>query len=294
MNVERVGDIACGVGESPVWDAGSRAWHWVDIPAQRIWRLDATGVLRHWDTAEMPACIALRAGAHGGGFIAGMESGIFALQLGEDGAVAAERLGTPPELGPGMRFNDGRCDRQGRFWSGTLWMDAAAANPAGCLYRYDANGLSSPIVTGLVTQNGLAWSPDGRIMYLSDSHPTRQRIWAFDYDVDVGVPYGRRLFVDMHDFPGRPDGATVDADGCYWIAGNDGGCLLRFTPSGKLDRQLPLPVSKPSMACFGGPDLDTFLVTSIAPGYTAHDACAGAVLLVKPGVCGLPETPFGG
>lgn len=295
MNVTRVGDIACTVGESPVWDAASGAWHWVDIPARRIWRLDAAGQLRHWDTAEMAACIALRAGSSsGGGFIAGMESGVFALQLHDDGTVGAERLAAPPELGSGMRFNDGRCDRQGRFWSGTMWMDAAAARPSGCLYRYDADGISAPVVTGLVTQNGLAWSPDGRTMYLSDSHPTRQLIWAFDYDVDAGLPHDRRLFVDMHAHPGRPDGATVDVDGCYWIAGNDGGCLLRFTPAGKLDRRIDLPVSKPSMACFGGPDLDTFLVTSIAPGFTADDACAGAVLLVEPGVRGLPETPFSG
>jgi sugar lactone lactonase YvrE len=219
MKVERVGAVSCTVGESPVWDAAARAWYWVDIPARRIWRLAADGALRHWDTHEMPACIALRGAGPGGPvdgsvarFVAGMESAIFALQLGADGTVAAERLAAPPELGPGMRFNDGRCDRQGRFWSGTLWMDAAAARPAGCLYRYDADGLSRPIVSSLVTQNGLAWSPDGRTMYLSDSHPTRQRIWAFDYDIDVGVPFNRRLFVDMHDHPGRPDGATVDAD----------------------------------------------------------------------------------
>jgi sugar lactone lactonase YvrE len=108
------------------------------------------------------------------------------------------------------------------------------------------------------------------------------------------VPTQRRLFVDMNAYPGRPDGATVDADGCYWIAGNDGGCLLRFTPAGKLDRKLELPVSKPTMACFGGPGLDTLLVTSIAPGFTPDDAGAGGVYLVKPGVRGLAETPFGG
>jgi sugar lactone lactonase YvrE len=237
----------------------------------------------------MVACIAVHAD---GGFVAGMESGIFHLRLNDDGTVAAERLAAPDGIGPGMRFNDGRCDRDGRFWSGTMWMDMAAARSIGRLYRYDGAGLSAPQVDGLVTQNGLAWSPDGATMYLSDSHPTRQLIWAFDYDRDAGVPSNRRLFVDMNGHPGRPDGAAVDADGCYWIAGNDGGCLLRFTPQGQLDRRLDLPVSKPSMPCFGGPDLDTLLVTSIAPGFTPDDARAGAVLLVRPGVRGLPETPF--
>jgi sugar lactone lactonase YvrE len=239
----------------------------------------------------MVACIAPRAD---GGLIAGMETGLFAVALLDDGTVRAERLAAPDGLGPGMRFNDGRTDRQGRFWSGTMFMDMAAASPVGQLYRYDARGLSAPVVGGLVTQNGLAWSPDGRTMYLSDSHPTRRCVWSFDYDVDAGVPHDRRLFVDMATYAGRPDGATMDSDGCYWVAGNDGGSLLRFAPDGKLDRELHLPVAKPSMPCFGGPALDTLLVTSIVQPGREDDALAGAVLLVRPGVRGVPEVAFGG
>jgi sugar lactone lactonase YvrE len=290
--VEHIAGVACAVGESPVWHAEEQAWYWVDIPARRIWRLDhASGATRHWTADEMVACIAPRAA---GGLIAGMETGIFAVDLRADGTVRAERLAAPPELAPGMRFNDGRTDRQGRFWSGTMWMDMAAALPIGRLYRYDAAGLSAPLVSGLVTQNGLAWSPDGRTMYLSDSHPTRRRVWTFDYDVDAGVPHNRRLFADMAEYAGRPDGATMDSDGCYWVAGNDGASLLRFTPAGKLDRELALPVAKPSMPCFGGPDLDTLLITSIVQPGREDDALAGAVLLVRPGVRGVPEAPFGG
>ena len=289
--VERVDGVRCAVGESPVWHALDAAWYWVDIPARRIWRLDhATGATRHWTAHEMVACIAPRAN---GGLIAGMETGIFAVDLRDDGTVRAERLAAPPELAPGMRFNDGRTDRQGRFWSGTMWLNMANALPIGRLYRYDAHGLSAPLVAGLVTQNGLAWSPDGTTMYLSDSHPTRRRVWAFDYDVDAGVPHDRRLFVDMAGYAGRPDGAAMDAHGCYWVAGNDGGSLLRFTPGGSLDRELALPVAKPSMPCFGGPDLDTLLVTSIVQPGCEDDALAGAVLLVRPGVRGVPEVPFG-
>ncbi|WP_036168533.1 SMP-30/gluconolactonase/LRE family protein [Massilia sp. 9096] len=286
-------EVRCAVGESPVWHAQEAAWYWVDIPARRIWRLDhASGALRHWTAAEMVACIAPRAR---GGLIAGMETGLFALDLDDDGSVAATGLATPPELEPGMRFNDGRTDRQGRFWAGTMWLDMAAARPAGKLYSYSREaGLSAPLVDGLVTQNGLAWSPDGRTMYLSDSHPSRRMVWAYDFDVDAGIPGNRRVFVDMAAYVGRPDGATVDADGCYWVAGNDGGSLLRFTPAGKLDRELPLPFAKPSMPCFGGPDLDTLLVTSIpAPG-RQDDPDAGAVVLLRPGVQGLLETMFAG
>lgn len=292
--VHRVAAPACKVGESPLWHAGEQAWYWTDIPARTVWRLDAIdGAAACWPMPEMVACMAPRAG---GGLVAGMESGVFRLALQPGGAVGAERLAAPAasELTAGMRFNDGRCDRQGRFWSGTMFMDMAAARADGRLYRYDGRGLSAPVVSGLLTQNGLAWSPDGRTMYLSDSHPQRQLVWAFDYDIDDGVPSGQRLFVDMNLHPGRPDGATVDADGCYWTAANDAGLLLRFTPDGRLDRRIALPMAKPSMPCFGGPHLDTLLVTSIDPAGAAKpdDDWAGATVMLRPGVQGLPETPF--
>jgi sugar lactone lactonase YvrE len=290
--IERVGDLRCTVGESPAWSAPDNAWYWTDIPAKTIWRLDASsGALRSWNTPEMTACIALDSR---GGLIAGMETGIFSLTLGDGDIVTATRLAAPPaeELTPEMRFNDGRCDRQGRFWAGTMFRDMGAARPDGRLYRYDAQGLSKAVVSELVTQNGVAFSPDGRTMYLSDSHPTRRMVWAFDYDIDDGVPHNRRVFADLSGHTGRPDGATIDADGCYWVAGNDGGCLLRFTPQGLLDRTVALPMAKPSMCCFGGAGLDTLLVTSIDPGQGAGGALAGAVLLLRPGVMGVAETPF--
>ena len=290
--MERVNGVACTVGESPLWNAAESAWYWVDIPARRVWRLDgATGAARYWTTSEMVACIA----AHKeGGLIAGMESGIFSLELGEAPAAVELKLATPEQgLGPGLRFNDGRCDRQGRFWAGTMFMDMSAARDDGKLFRYDAHGLSAPIVSGLVTQNGLAFSPDGRTMYLSDSHPSRRLVWAYDYDVDAGMPHNRRVFVDMNGQTGRPDGAAMDADGCYWICGNDGGYIDRYTPDGKLDRRVDVPMLKPAMCSFGGKDLDTLIVTSIASGKPEDAEWGGSVILLRPGVQGVVETPFG-
>ncbi len=292
--VERIADIRCSVGESPLWCAEEGAWYWVDIPAGAIWRLDAaSGTVRSWQTEEMVGCIALK---QSGGLIAGMETGIFSLELGADGTVMHEKLGCPADHPrPGMRFNDGRCDRQGRFWSGTMFMDIGANRPEGHLYRHTSRqGTSAPMVSGLLVQNGLAWSPDGKTMYLSDSHPLRQLIWAFDFDVDDGVPTKQRLFADMNSYPGRPDGAAVDSDGCYWTCGNDGGCLLRFTPEGKLDRRIPLPFAKPSMCSFGGDNLETLLVTSISVGKPEGDEWGGAVILLCPGVTGVAEQRFGG
>jgi sugar lactone lactonase YvrE len=290
MEFMRVDGVHCATGESPMWHAGQQAWYWVDIPARRIWRLEhASGALRHWQAPEMVACIAADSK---GGLIAGMETGIFRLVLDEDGTAYAMRLAAPPEseLGEGMRFNDGRCDRQGRFWSGTMFMDMGAARAIGGLYRYSAGeGLAGPFVSGMLTQNGLAWSPDGRTMYLSDSHPKRRMVWAFDYDLDTGTPSNQRVFVDLNGQVGRPDGAAVDADGCYWTCANDGGVLQRYTPQGQLDREIALPMAKPSMCAFGGPELDTLLVTSIDPGTGGE---AGTVVLLRPGVMGVAETPF--
>jgi sugar lactone lactonase YvrE len=292
MEIQRIPGVHCATGESPFWHAAQVARYWVDIPARRIWRMDhASGALRNWLAPEMVACIA--AGA-GGSLVAGMETGIFRLQLGEDGLAQASRLAAPPdaELGEGMRFNDGRCDRQGRFWSGTMFMDMGAARAVGGLYSYSGEqGLRGPVVSGMLTQNGLAWSPDGRTMYLSDSHPLKRTVWAFDYDVDSGTPHKQRVFLDLSGQKGRPDGAAVDADGCYWTCANDGGLLQRFTPAGQLDREIALPMAKPAMCAFGGPALDTLLVTSIDPG-TGGDA--GSVVLLRPGVQGVAETPFAG
>ena len=290
MDIQRLEGVHCATGESPTWNAREAAWYWVDIPARRVWRLDhASGVARNWEAPEMVACVAC---ADDGSLVAGMETGIYRLQLGEDGKVQATLLGAPPksELGEGMRFNDGRCDRQGRFWSGTMFMDMGAARAVGGLYSYSAqDGLVGPVVSNMLTQNGLAWSPDGRTMYLSDSHPQVRTVWAFDYDIATGTPSNQRVFADLSKQKGRPDGAAVDAEGGYWSCANDAGLLQRFTPDGKLDREIALPMAKPSMCAFGGPELDVLLVTSIDPG-TGGDA--GSVVLLKPGVKGVAETPF--
>ncbi|CAN5371654.1 SMP-30/gluconolactonase/LRE family protein [soil metagenome] len=291
---ELVIDARCGTGESPVWRIGEQALYWVDIPARQLHRISAVdGAHTSWTGPEMLACIAARAGRPGE-WIAAMESGLFAVAPQPDGTIATTPLATVAHAMHGMRFNDGRCDRQGRFWAGTMLMDMAAARPVGRVYRYQADVNAEAALRlqfdGLIVPNGLAFSPDGRTMYLSDSHPDAQQIWAFDYDVDSGTPHHRRLFVDMKLLPGRPDGAAMDAEGCYWICGNDAGLVHRFTPDGRLDRSLAVPVKKPAMCAFGGAGLDTLYVTSIRPGGDLSDQpLAGGVFALRPGVTGLPE-----
>jgi sugar lactone lactonase YvrE len=189
-----------------------------------------------------------------------------------------------------MRFNDGRCDRQGRLRAGTMVADMGLAARAGRLYALEREGLRE-LQDGFITPNGMAFSPDGRIMYLSDSHPQVRTVWACDYDTATGTPGPRRLFTDFAGIPGRPDGAAVDADGCYWVCGNDAGLVHRFTPDGRLDRSLAVPVKKPAMCAFGGAGLDTLFVTSIRPEgiALADQPLAGGIFALRPGVPGLPE-----
>lgn len=287
---ERLGDMLCEVGESPVWHPAEQALYWTDIPARRLWRYHPSrGQARQWALPEMAGCIAMR----GDGWLAAMESGLYALPALAPGqpAPAATLLARATHAEPAMRFNDGRCDRQGRFWAGTMALDMARGRDSGRLYRYAGGRLDAPLPLALVVPNGMAFSPDGRTMYLSDSHPDRQTVWAFDYDVDAGLPHRRRVFIDR--LPaGRPDGAAVDQDGCYWICGNDAGVVYRYTPDGRLDRSLPLPVAKPAMCAFGGPGLDTLFITSIRPPAAADDALDGAVLALRPGTRGLEEPAY--
>ncbi|WP_144161778.1 SMP-30/gluconolactonase/LRE family protein [Paraburkholderia sp. BCC1885] len=302
--VAAAGATPATVGESPVWHAQEGAFYWVDIVARKIIRLHLeSGVRAEWILPQRVACLAF---GHDGGLLAGLETGLFAVTLSAAGEAISEaasaqplpaqirKLAAPSFPLPDMRFNDGRCDRQGRFWAGTMVQDNPTARAAGELFRFDTAGtLSAPVIDGLIVQNGLAWSPDGATMYLSDSHTSQRLVWTFDYDGETGEPRNRRIFADLHHYVGRPDGAAMDADGCYWICANDAGRVLRFTPQGKLDRQIELPAMKPSMCAFGGRELDTLFITTIRPDAGANES-DGHVFAVRPGVTGYAETPYGG
>jgi len=292
MTAELLVDAHNATGECPVWQVAEQALYWVDIPAQRLHRWTPAGALDSWRAPEMLACIAAR---ERGGWLAGLESGLFTLQPAASGELSGARLVTLDHAQPAMRCNDGRCDRQGRFLVGTMVQDMAQGIPAGRLYSHTAGEGARLLLDDLIVPNGLALSPDGRTLYLSDSHPSRQVIWAFDYDPDSGTPSSRRLFVDMNAHPGRPDGAAVDVDGCYWICGNDAGLIHRFTPDGRLDRSLAVPVKKPAMCAFGGRHLDVLFVTSIRPdGDLTDQPLAGGLFALDPGVQGLAEPVFAG
>ncbi len=283
-------DVQNSTGESPVWHAPEQALYWVDIPARQLHRYQLhSGQHQTWTAPEMLACMVRGAGTGASAWVVAAESGLFAMDASDDDALGFARIASATHAMPGMRFNDGRCDRQGRFLAGTMLMDMAAAKSVGAIYQLQANGTLRELLSGFITPNGMAFSPDGRTMYLSDSHPSVRQVWAYDYDSALGVPSKPRPFIDMAGFAGRPDGAAMDTDGCYWICGNDAGLVHRYTPAGVRDMSVSVPVAKPAMCAFGGADMRTLYITSIRPTGSS-EALAGGLFAVRlPHVQGQPE-----
>ncbi len=284
------------VGECPVWSVAEQALYWVDIEGRRIHRFDwVSQTQQSWNTPERIGCIALiDQMGRAGGLVAAMETGIFELKFLPSPQVNVRLLAGVTHPIANMRFNDGRCDASGRFWVSTMCMDMSLTAQVGAVYCLDEEGLSAAKVAGLITPNGMAFSPDGRSYYLSDSHPTVQKIWVFDFESDTATLSCRRQFLDMMSLPGRPDGAAVDVNGCYWICGNDAGLVHQFSSMGELLRSIPVPVAKPSMCAFGGPNLDLLFITSILPATVAPEQTGlnGAVFALDAGVRGLVEPTF--
>jgi sugar lactone lactonase YvrE len=289
LTAELLLGVQNSTGESPVWQAGEQALYWVDIPAKQLHRYQTqTGAHHLWAAPEMLACMVRGAGADQ--WIAGAESGLFALDTSRDDSLGFARVASVDHALPDMRFNDGRCDRQGRFLAGTMLMDMAAAKSVGSIYQLQQGGVLRELLSGFITPNGMAFSPDGRTMYLSDSHPAVRQVWAYNYDTEQGLPFNRRPYIDMSGFAGRPDGAAMDTDGCYWICGNDAGLVHRYTPQGVLDMSVRIAAAKPAMCAFGGTDMRTLFITSIRPGGSAADTPDGGVFVIHlPHVQGCPE-----
>jgi sugar lactone lactonase YvrE len=273
------------VTECPVWDAARRRLHFVDIHGLRIVSIDwDSGALSEIATPEPVACIGLAGDSH---FVAGLKSG---LALVDRASGSCEPLGTF-SIDDGNRLNDGRCAPGGRhFWVGSMVekLDRADAH----LYRVGSAGRVDEVASGIVCSNGLAWSPDGRTMYHSDSR--RSTVWAYDYDAGSGAVANRRIFCVSRE--GRPDGAAVDAEGCYWSARYDGWRIVRHSPDGREIFTLRTPVQNPTMCAFAGDDLSTLVFTS-ARGSLSAEALrsqpdAGGVFAVDVEVRGLPEPHF--
>ncbi|MGB0386295.1 MAG: SMP-30/gluconolactonase/LRE family protein [Ardenticatenaceae bacterium] len=287
MNVEcafRTKDI---LGEGPVWSIEEQALYWVDIerPALQRWN-PATGEHKVW---QMPSQIGSYALREGGEAVVALRTGLAWLDLGSGDVTP---IVDPEADMVHNRFNDGACDRQGRFWAGTMHL--TGNDPSGSLYRFDPDGTLTKMRTPVWVSNGLGWSPDNRIMYYADS-PTGH-IYAYDFDPDTGNISNERIFAHTDD--GYPDGLTVDAEGYVWSAKWDGWRIVRYAPDGSIDREIKMPVQRPTSCMFGGPELRHLFITSATVNLTEEELApqplAGSVLVIETDVAGLPEPRFAG
>lgn len=288
-NFECIIDAHAQLGECPRWDDIGQFLYWVDILAPAIHRFDPlTGQQNMISMPEDIGCLSL---ADDGGFIAGMRSGIWRLNAA---GQQIEMLAANPEMQTSSRFNDGRCDKQGRFWAGTI--DEPKQGGHAHLYRYDDRGLVD-MGGGLLTSNGLAFSPDQRWLYHADT--PNFTIYRYAYDAVLGTLGSREVWVRLiptAEDRGRPDGAAVDSEGYYWSALYEGGRVVRISPDGNIVEEFQLPVRCPTMCAFGGRDLRTLYVTSTSSGRSAEELQrfpqSGGVFAMRVEVPGLPEPRF--
>ena len=292
LQIDCVVQSADILGEVPRWcDRSQRLW-WVDVrrPAlQYVHPASGRYAAQRLHPDLVTGSMALRESS---GFVLATGTGIY---LYDPVTELPAHLIAHPENGRlGMRLNDGKCDRRGRFWVGS--MHDTQRDPVGTLYRLDADRTCTAMLDGFVLPNSLCWSPDDKTMYFSDTH--NQVLWAFDYDIDAGAISNRRVLKDWTYQIGRPDGATVDAEGFLWICMVASGQLMRLAPDGRIDRAIQLPVTNPTCPAFGGERLDRLYITSHSQRFTpeqqAHEPLAGALLALDVGVSGLPEPRFAG
>jgi len=294
------------LGESPFWNPHENRLYWVDIPGQRLRRmrvsqdLSAQHTVEDWQLNEEPGCFAP---AEKGGWVMALRSGVF---VAENWGGPLTLLAPAPYDTSKLRFNDGKCDPEGHFWSGSMYEPRDQA--AGMLYVLNHKNQLLAKADQATVANGLAWSPDGKTVYWSDTASHRIRAWA--YESDTQAMTHERVFaqfpmkpktwvygsVEAQNYAGRPDGATVDADGFYYAAMYEGHRLAKIAPDGRCVAFIETPVQCPTMPCFGGDDLRTLFITTSAHGRSEAELKAlpnsGCVFATRVETPGLPVRFF--
>ena len=284
---EPVGDVTAVLGEGPYWVPEDDCLLWVDIHRGQLHRTYFPS--SETVTLDLGAASAAFPAIGGGILTAGGSK--LALHLpAERGEQWSTRVVAEVPVREGVRFNDAGVDPAGRVWVGS--MHTGETEPLGQLLRLDNGGVLTVVVDGVTVSNGLGWSPDGSLMYYVDSPVGR--VDVFDYDPATGRADHRRPFADLSAFDGVPDGLTVDADGCVWVAVWGGGVLRRIAPDGSQDSVIAVPVSQPTSCAFGGPGMTDLYVTTARVGLSeaelSEQPLAGRLLRLHPGPVGLPST----
>lgn len=288
IDVDLVSDIKAELGEGPLWSAKEQSIYWIDVTQRKVFRHNLkSNTSEAFSVSGMPGCIALRQSS---GMLAVYRTGpaLVSLETGEETKIASSI-----DYGK-ERFNDGKTDRRGRMFAGT--MDKTMKEPIGGLYRIDTDRSVMRVADGIRLSNGIAWSPDDRTLYHNDSRPGL--VYAYDYDIDTGTPHNRRVHIDLSSAGYHPDGCTVDAEGFLWIAEVNSGRIGRYAPDGRRVSGIELPTSRVSSVMFGGPNLNLLFITTMSYNLTPEQAAAqplaGRLFVAQPGVKGLPEPYFAG
>ncbi|HQT47408.1 MAG TPA: SMP-30/gluconolactonase/LRE family protein [Acidocella sp.] len=289
MTPELVLDAKAAIAESLLWVPSEAALYWVDIKAPALYRLmPETGETKSWKVGTDIGGFALD--GHGRALVA-LRQGMHWLDLASG---ALTQLTPPPFVPKLIRFNESACDSSGRFWVGTMTdpPPGTESDATGMLYSYsEREGLRAHMDFAVIT-NGMAFSADERSFFIS--HSTERKIFKYAYDAASGKIGAREEFVAVSDkVPGIPDGAALDAQGYYWCALHGGGRLHRYAPDGRLDTEVELPVSQPTMCCFAGPDLADLYVSSarakLSREQIEREPQAGGIFRLRPGVAGQPK-----
>ena len=281
------------LGETPFWDEASQTLWWCDIVGKQVQRLDpSSGRIERW---PMPQYVSGVIPSDDGHALAMLVDGVYRLDLASGETAAFTR----PETDPRNRSNEVRTDPQGRIWLGTMFNnigpggeDVPVAADNGSVFCITSDGFAKRMLSGINITNTFCWSPDGTKFYTND---TKLRvIWAFDYDPDGPTLHDRRVFAEGDVAPGNPDGGSMDEEGCLWSARWSGGRLVRFTPEGKVDREIELPAKQPSSCAFGGADRKTLYMTTARQGQDdlPADALDGSLFVAQVDVAGLPMPRF--
>jgi L-arabinonolactonase len=291
IEIQCVADVKLDVGEAPLWSVIEQCLYFVDIADPQLLRYRPDDGSVH--IQRMNRTLTALAYRANGGLILVDERGFSTYDLESRERRPLAVIDREPE---GNRFNDGKCDRRGRLWAGTMDKTKWDA-PVGALYRLNGDGSITEVLKGVRCSNGLGWSPDSRTFYYTESFA--HRILAFDHDPDTGALSGRRLFASLAPNSGAfPDGLTVDVEGFVWSAQPFYGRLVRYAPDGAIASIYETPVSRPTSCAFGGTDLATLYITtahnSLTAEQRAEEPLAGGLFEFRPGVKGIPEAAFAG
>lgn len=245
-------DCANELGECPLWSPKDNVLWWIDVAKPTLWRFDpARNTTSSWPLPKPPTVLALR---ENGGLLIVFRRGYALVDALEPGTLIEQQYAS--DLAE-ERFNDGKVDRLGRMWVGT--MDRKLSRPIGQLYRLSIDQPVQAVDQGFVLSNGIGWNPESTLMYFAETHS--KNIYVFDYDLKNGTAINRRVFANIGG-EGGPDGLTVDVYGNVWVAVFGGGAIYKYAPDGQLTQQLAFPTAHPTSCTFGGADLQTLYITS--------------------------------